>query len=97
MVDIKFFKMEIVHLVIKGKVQGVYFRASARDVANKLGIKGWIKNRPDKNVEALATGSKEQLDKFIEWCHKGPPMADVKEVIVSVGVEQSLPPNFIIK
>ncbi len=90
--------MEVVHLVIKGKVQGVYFRASARDVANKLAIKGWVKNMPDGNVEVVAEGSKEQLDKFIEWCQHGPKQSQVNEVkINTVEANLSLPEVFIIK
>lgn len=89
--------IETVHLIIKGKVQGVYFRASARDVANKLAIKGWIKNMPDGNVEVMAEGKKEQLDKFIEWCRHGPTQAQVKEVrITTAEADPSLPETFII-
>ena len=80
--------METIHLVIKGKVQGVYFRATAREVANKLGIKGWVKNMPDKNVEVLAAGSKEQIEKFVEWCRRGPKHAVVHEVIIKTDVNE---------
>ena len=64
--------METVHLVIKGNVQGVYYRASAKEKANELGIQGWIKNASGGQVEAMASGNKEQLEKFIEWCRHGP-------------------------
>ena len=67
--------METVNLLIKGKVQGVFYRASARDKAVELGITGWVKNTPDGNVEIVASGDKESLEKFIEWCHKGPSRA----------------------
>ena len=67
--------METVNLLIKGKVQGVFYRASARDKAMELGITGWVKNTPDGNVEIVASGDKESLEKFIEWCHKGPSRA----------------------
>ena len=76
--------METVHLVIKGKVQGVYYRASAKEKANELGIKGWIKNTPGGNVEVMAGGDKEQLEKFIQWCWEGPKHAEVSEVIVTM-------------
>ena len=79
--------METVRLVIKGKVQGVFYRASARDRALELGIKGWVKNTPDGNVEVLATAEKESLEKFIEWCRKGPSKALVVDVVVSKGDE----------
>lgn len=89
---------ETIHLVIKGKVQGVYYRASAREAANKSGIKGWVKNMPDGNVEVLASGSKEQLEKFVEWCRRGPKHAVVHEVIIKTDVkEENLSGFFIIK
>jgi acylphosphatase len=74
--------MKTVRLTIKGKVQGVFYRATAKDVADELGIKGWVKNLPDKNVEIRATASEELLQKFIDWCKLGPPKAKVDDVIV---------------
>lgn len=74
--------MKTIRLTIKGKVQGVFFRATAKDFADDLGIKGWVKNLPDRNVEIKVTGSKELLQKFIDWCKKGPPKARVDEVII---------------
>ena len=74
--------MKTVRLVIKGKVQGVFYRATAKDIADQLGIKGWIKNLPDRNVEIRATATEDTLQKFIDWCKQGPPKARVDEVIV---------------
>jgi len=74
--------MKTVRLVIKGKVQGVFYRATAKDIADQLGIKGWIKNLPDRNVEIRATATEDTLQKFIDWCKQGPPKASVDEVIV---------------
>ena len=74
--------MKTVRLTIKGKVQGVFYRATAKDVADELGIKGWVKNLPDKNVEIRATASEELLQRFIDWCKEGSPKAKVDEVIV---------------
>jgi acylphosphatase len=71
------------HLIIKGKVQGVFYRASAKDTAKALGVKGWIKNTQVGNVEALVTGTDDQVNAFIEWCRKGPPDAVVKDIIVT--------------
>ena len=76
--------MEAVHLLIKGKVQGVFYRASARDKANELGIKGWVKNTRDGDVEIVASGQKESLKNFIDWCHKGPRRAIVTGVTITV-------------
>jgi len=74
-------KTSRVHLHIKGRVQGVYFRASTVEQAQRLGIVGWVMNCPDGSVEVLAEGEKEQLEKLISWCRKGPPGAKVTEVL----------------
>ena len=75
--------MSTVHLIIKGKVQGVFYRATAKDVADELGIKGWVKNTDDDDVEAMATGTEEVVQKFIDWCKVGPRKAAVEDVIVT--------------
>lgn len=64
---------------ISGTVQGVFYRASARDQANKYGIKGWAKNLPDGRVEVVACGTKEHLDLFFTWLKQGPKQANVTE------------------
>ncbi len=75
--------MKTIHLLIKGKVQGVFYRAKAKKMADKLGLNGWIKNTKEGNVVAVATGSEESLNEFINWCKKGPKDAKVTEVIVT--------------
>jgi acylphosphatase len=85
-----------IHLIIKGKVQGVFFRASAKEMADSLGIRGWVKNAPDGNVEILATGNEDTLNRFISWCRKGPPRAVVSQVDVSKKEETGFD-NFQIK
>ncbi|KTD16112.1 acylphosphatase [Legionella jordanis] len=62
---------------ISGKVQGVWFRASAQDEALKLGITGWARNLPDGRVEILACGDQQHLEQFEAWLKKGPPRAEV--------------------
>ena len=79
--------MATVHLRIKGKVQGVFFRASAKEIADKLGVKGWVKNTWDEDVEAMATGDEEAVKKFIEWCWMGPRRAVVEDVIITPAQE----------
>ena len=74
--------MKTIRLIIKGKVQGVFYRATAKEIADDLGIKGWVRNLPDNNVEIRATATEEILQKFIEWWKQGPPKARVDEVIV---------------
>jgi acylphosphatase len=71
------------HLVVSGRVQGVFFRAETRDRAAALGLTGWVKNRPDQSVEAVAEGSREKIEKLIDWCRQGPPRAEVSNVIVT--------------
>lgn len=67
---------------ISGKVQGVFFRASAKKKAEELGIHGIVKNESDGTVFAEAEGETEALDDFISWCHQGPPGARVDTVEV---------------
>jgi acylphosphatase len=74
--------MPTVRILIKGKVQGVFFRASARDIAETIGIKGWVRNTEEGDVEAVATGTETQVDQFIGWCRKGPQKAIVKDISV---------------
>jgi acylphosphatase len=71
-----------VHLIIKGKVQGVFYRASAKKFADENGIKGWIKNTSEGHVETLASGNENIISVFIDWCKKGPQHANVEEVMV---------------
>jgi len=71
-----------IHLNIKvtGKVQGVWFRQSTLEEAQKLGVKGFVRNEPDYSVYIEAEGSEEQLKEFIEWCRKGPQLARVDKL-----------------
>lgn len=67
-------------LTVRGKVQGVRFRASAKKEAIRLGINGFAKNVPDGAVEIVAEGGKDKLHTFLEWCLKGPFLANVKHM-----------------
>ena len=75
--------MPTVCLLITGKVQGVFYRATAKRKANELDITGWIKNTREGNVEATVSGNERQLNEFINWCKRGPDRAIVEKVIVS--------------
>lgn len=76
---------------VKGKVQGVFFRASTQQEAEKLGIKGWVRNEPDGSVLIEAEGSASAMEAFLAWCHEGPPAAHVsrlnKEIIGTQGYQ----------
>jgi acylphosphatase len=69
-----------VTLRIQGKVQGVFFRESARIEAVRLGLTGWVRNRSDGAVEAVVEGAPAALEEFIRWCHRGPTQARVSGV-----------------
>ena len=66
--------------LVGGRVQGVFFRASAREQAQRLGLTGYVRNRPDGRVEVLACGSVEALARLRDWLRTGPPQADVTGV-----------------
>ena len=70
------------HVYISGRVQGVFFRASTREVAKRLGLRGYVRNLPDGRVEAVFEGDEEKVRKAIEWCRRGPPLAIVEKVEV---------------
>ncbi|GAH74874.1 unnamed protein product [marine sediment metagenome] len=70
------------HVLIKGRVQGVFFRAEACSQAYRLGTVGWVKNRWDGRVEALLEGEEQAVQKMITWCYKGPPAAIIEDVEV---------------
>jgi acylphosphatase len=69
--------MNSVFFIIRGKVQGVFFRATTKTKAKELGIKGWVRNTEAGDVEVLAQGDAEQLALFEDWCRKGPSQARV--------------------
>lgn len=69
-----------IHLVVRGRVQGVYFRASAEREARQLGLTGWVKNRPDGAVELVAEGEEDQVKDFLTWAQHGPSTARVDKV-----------------
>jgi len=71
-----------VHLFVRGRVQGFYFRASAQREARRLGLTGWVKNRADGAVEVLAEGDEEEIKELIGWANRGPGAARVDAVDV---------------
>jgi len=75
--------MATINLLVKGKVQGVYYRKAAQEKARELNITGWVKYISGGRVEIMATGSEDAIKEFVEWCKKGPEKADVENVIVT--------------
>lgn len=83
-------------LTIQGKVQGVYYRQSAKQMADLLGIKGFVRNEANGDVYCEAEGDEDMLIKFTQWCHHGPDNAEVSKVSVSGGDMQGFA-NFEVK
>lgn len=69
-------------MVISGRVQAVWFRSSTCGEARRLGVAGWVRNRPDGNVEALIEGPRRAVMELVAWCHRGPAAARVDSVDV---------------
>lgn len=72
--------MSRIHLIIRGRVQGVFFRVSARDLARSLALTGYVRNRIDDSVELVAEGEPETLTVLREWSRRGPEGAFVESV-----------------
>lgn len=75
--------MQTVRIIIRGKVQGVFFRKYAFEAAIKCGIDGFVKNDSSGVVIIEATGEKQRIDDFVQWCHEGSPKSSVEQVEVS--------------
>lgn len=73
-------ELKAVHAFVSGRVQGVYFRQTTRQVARRLGLVGWVRNLPDGRVEVLAQGPAPQVEQLVEWLWHGPPAAAVSGV-----------------
>ena len=70
------------HVVVKGDVQGVFFRDSTRDRARSRGVAGWVTNRPDGSVEAVFEGDEDAVESMLRFVREGPRRADVRDVEV---------------
>jgi acylphosphatase len=82
-----------VHVRVHGRVHGVYYRASAQEEAQRLGLVGWVRNRADGTVEAAAEGEDAAVESFLAWCKRGPERARVDDVEVErlapIGTEKA--------
>jgi acylphosphatase len=74
--------MKRVRVLVAGRVQGVFFRATCAEQARRLGLGGWVRNRPDGRVEGAFEGEDGAVDRIVDWCHRGPELAHVEEVEV---------------
>lgn len=86
--------MKTVQVVIRGRVQGVGFRAALRDQAVAAGLAGWCRNGADDEVVAVLSGRVEAVDRVVQWCHHGPAWAAVESVEVSVGADAPADDSF---
>jgi acylphosphatase len=73
---------QTLEIIVHGKVQGVFYRQSTLQEAMRLGLTGYVKNRPDGSVYILASGTRENLDRLAAWCEEGPPQADVQAIAI---------------
>jgi len=79
--------MKTVHIIVEGRVQGVFFRDYTQREAERLNLKGWVRNRPEGTVELVASGTSHQLDSLVEWLQTGSP----RSVVTALRVEEILP------
>lgn len=80
--------MKHLNIQVFGKVQGVYYRLTTKAVADQLGVKGFVLNRPDGSVYLEAEGDDFSLEALLEFCHEGPERAEVSEVKTTEGPVQ---------
>lgn len=79
---------------VTGRVQGVYFRAWAREEAGRLGVTGWVRNEADGSVTALVVGPEEAVDAMVAALRRGPPSAEVEQVILAPAEPLPAPERF---
>ncbi|HER63049.1 MAG TPA: acylphosphatase [Desulfobacteraceae bacterium] len=86
-----------VHAIVHGRVQGVFFRDYTQRKARELGLKGWVRNLPDRTVEAVFEGEADRVAAMIEWLHRGSPQSDVTEVDIQEEEPRDEPEGFDIR
>ncbi len=88
--------MQYLKIVIEGRVQGVYFRVFTQKKARQLAIRGTVRNQANGNVEIQAAGEEQDMQAFLQWCHKGPWLAKVTAVTQTLTQEEPKYTNFTI-
>ncbi len=73
-------KKSVVNVRVRGFVQGIFFRASTKETADRLGLTGWVRNMPDGSVEAVFEGDDDKVKEALKWCLKGPVGAGISGV-----------------
>lgn len=89
--------MQRKHVLISGRVQGVYFRVYTREAAAGFGLRGWVRNLPDGRVEAVFEGEEQAIEKMLEWCWEGSPSSRVDKVEIIDGHYRGEFADFVIK
>ena len=72
----------MVHVFISGRVQGIGFRQFIKSKANRLNLRGWVRNLPDGRVEGMFAGERKNIDEVLDYCRKGPFLAEVRKIEV---------------
>lgn len=80
--------MKALHLMIYGRVQGVWFRASAQEVARRFKIQGWVRNMPDGAVETHIQGDDKAVAEMLAWCYQGPQGARIDRIDIAEVISQ---------
>lgn len=88
---------ESYRFVVRGRVQGVFFRQSAAEQARALGLSGWVCNRTDGCVEGVAHGAAEALERLRRWLQRGPPAARVEGVEWTAGADAPAGGGFVVR
>jgi acylphosphatase len=83
----------IVKILVKGRVQGVFFRASTKEKAQELKIVGNVKNLANGNVEIYAKGSEKNINELVEWCKEGPRLAHVEDIFITKSPDVEIKSN----
>jgi acylphosphatase len=73
------------HVIISGRVQGVFFRMETQRAAERLDVRGWVRNLPSGEVEAVFEGPRDRVEEAVQWCHQGSPASQVSQVQVQWG------------
>ena len=82
--------MKASHIIVKGKVQGVFFRATTKKQADSLGIKGWVRNLPTGEVEAFLEGEEKNLNEMLLFCKEGPQGSQVDDIEIEEQTPEGL-------